>query len=54
MALTPEARALLVPLTEIEKAELLNACQRVLTPAGLLLLRRALVELDRLRERTHA
>lgn len=34
------------PLSEIEKAELSTACSAVLTPVGLLLLRRALFQLD--------
>jgi hypothetical protein len=36
------------PLTEIEKAELSNACREVLTPSGMALLRRALFQLDSL------
>lgn len=47
--------ALAKPLTEIEKAELLQACTGVLKPDGLMLLRRALFELDLLktRDRNH-
>ena len=35
-----------VPLTEIEKAELLEACRDFLTPHAQLLLRRVLYQLD--------
>lgn len=38
------------PLTEVEKAELSNACQYVLNPAGMNLLRRLMFELDQCSE----
>jgi len=49
--------AIQVPLTEIEKAELNVACAATLTPMGVLLLRRALFELDHVKAQlaaTHA
>lgn len=51
MALSPEQLALLTPLSEIEKAQLVETCKEVLTPTGVLLFRRALAELDRLKQR---
>jgi hypothetical protein len=40
---------IMIPLTEVEKAELVLAADQVLTAAGMLLLRRALFELDTLK-----
>lgn len=45
--MTPEE--LSKPLTPIEHGELTNACSKVLTPAGMCLLRRLGFERDRLR-----
>ena len=46
---TDDLGAFLVPLTEVEKAELLHACRGVLTPRGIWMLRRAFSEIDRLK-----
>lgn len=39
-----ELRELMRPLTELEKAELSAACQKVLKPKGMMLLRRLLFQ----------
>lgn len=57
-----ELEELQKPLTAIEQAELISACkthhgdnqQTILTPTGIMLLRRALFELNILREKQEA
>jgi hypothetical protein len=49
--MTPEELA--TPLTETEKARLVEACQGVLSRAGMDLLRRALFETDRAQEKAY-